>query len=317
MKVKFNLLLILVLISQFTYSQKSDMSKEQKDFMYSMKFEMTKDLFRKPEYDFKSQKIDIDKKYLKSNKTKESIITSIEYFEKNAKLEIKNEGNKKIEIQSDFPDNFIPEKHGVISIEIEESKLFGNNNTQLEPSKSGSTSFGLHVFHSNQLSFNSKFDENLTGEVFYSVKFITDYSTKRVSKKDIGKTVKLNESEYQLIDIFENKIVLKPNLDEKLTINDIKVKCINLDSTDEMELVSKTDPSWITSSLIDENIYQLFKENKDLTIETYKNKYSLEVLMDKSLSGKYFILEVAAPIKNDIILYEPIYGVNKIIKVKL
>ena len=41
------------------------------------------------------------------------------------------------------------------------------------------------------------------------------------------------------------------------------------------------------------------------------------LVMDTNLSGKYLVLEVPAPINNEVLLYEPIYGVNKIIKVKL
>lgn len=315
MKLRLNLLILIVLTSQFIHSQKSEMPKEQKDFMYSMKFEMLKDIFKKPEYDFKSRNLDIDKNFVKSNKTKESIISSIEYFEKNAKLEITNERTKKIKLQSNFPESFMPEKLNVISIKIEENKLFGNENIPLETLNASSTSFGINVTQSNQLSFDSKFDKNLTGEVSYRIKFITDYSSKKISKEDIGKTINLSESQYKIIDIFENKIVLKSNLKETLTINDLKIKCISLDKKGKMELFSE---NWsMSSSLIDEKIYQFFKENKELDIETCRNKFTFEKLMDDKLLGKYIILEVPAPIENEVILYEPIYGVNQIINVKL
>ncbi|QCE42765.1 hypothetical protein [Psychroserpens sp. NJDZ02] len=298
MKTKFNLLIFLILISQSIYSQKSEMPKEQKDYILSMKFEMTQDLFKKPKYDFKSQNLDFDKKFLKSNKTKESIISSIKHLEQNSKLEIKNERTKSIELRSSFPKNFVQEEFQVISIKIAETNLFGNNNIQ-----------------SNQLSFDSEFDKNLTGEVSYNVKFITNYSKEKISKIDIGKTIELSGNEYKIIDIYENKIVLKSNLDEKLTIDDIKVKCINLNKNGKMELVSDTFN--MSSSLIDEKIYKLFKDDKDLSLDNYKSNFSFETVMNEELIGKYIIMELPAPIENEIILYEPIYGVNEKITVKL
>ncbi|WP_165750581.1 hypothetical protein [Cellulophaga sp. Z1A5H] len=316
MKTKFNLLIFLILISQSIYSQKSEMPKEQKDYILSMKFEMTQDLFKKPKYDFKSQNLDFDKKFLKSNKTKESIISSIKYLEQNSKLEIKNERTKSIELRSSFPENFVQEEFQVISIKIAETNLFGNNNIPLKTMKSKSTSFnGLNIIQSNQLSFDSEFDKNLTGEVSYNVKFITDYSKEKISKINIGKTIKLSGNEYKIIDLYENKIVLKSNLDEKLTIDDIKVKCINLNKDGKMELVSDTFN--MSSSLIDEKIYKLFKEDKNLSLDNYKSNFSFETVMNEELIGKYIIMELPAPIENEIILYEPIYGVNEKITVKL
>lgn len=312
MKKKVYLLLILVFISQIIHSQKTEIPEKEKNLFYSFVFEKTKKLFKKPEYNFKSQKLELDRKFIKSNKPEDSIISSIKYFEKNSKLEIKNNS---IMLISNFPDNFISEDLDVISIKLEENKLFGNNNTPLKITKSESTTFGKNINKSNFLSFDSKFDENLKGEVSYRIKFITDYSFKKISKKDIGKTIKLSKNHYEIIDIFENKIILKSNLSDKSTIRDLEIKCISLDKNGEMELISEI-PS-ISSSLINQEIYHLLKKDKDLSIDIYKNKIPFEELMDDSLLGKYIILERPAPIDNEIILYQPIYGVNKIIKVKL
>ncbi|KAB1155137.1 hypothetical protein F7018_11700 [Tenacibaculum aiptasiae] len=314
MKFK-SFLLTLLFITHFIHSQQTEISEEQKDFIYKMKFDMTKKLFEKPKYNFKNQKLDLNKKLIKSNKTKKLIIESINFFEKNAKLKIINEKTKSINLVSNFPSNFVVENPNIISIELLELKLLGNNNTLLKTLNAESTSFGTYIIKSNQLSFDSKFDKNLTGEVSYRIKFITSYSSIKVSKKDIGKTIKLSNDEYKLIDLFENKLILKSNLNENSTINDLEIKCISINKKGTMELFSQNSPA--SSLLIKKEIYHLLKENKNFNIKVYKNKLPFQELMDNKLSGKYIVLELPAPIENEVILYQPIYGVNKTIKVKL
>lgn len=335
MKNQLSVICFVLLFIQNISSQETEKSEEEKDFIYMMTYEMTKELFKKSDYFYKSQKLEIDKNLIKSINSKETIISSIDSLDQNAKVFLKDGRAKYIVLESKFPSYFEPEKLDIISIKLSKNQLINKNNEVLNHINAESTSFsGLEVIKENQLDFSVQIDDKVSGTVSYQVKFITDYAIQKVSKNDIGSIIKLNNNEYELIEIFDNKIVLKPNLNENLTLSEINIRCINLDETGgnefipysykELKVLEQKDPKYKNAktlassiSLIDENIYNQFKQNKDLDIERFKKEISIKKLLDKTISGKYIIIETIAPLNNDVIFYEPIYGVNKIIRVEL
>ena len=323
-------LITLLFLSNLIFGQ----NKEVDNFWYTASYEMTKDLFKKSNNFYKIKKLDIDKTLIKPTSSTEEILRAINFLNNNGKLLLEKDQTKYLVFESELPEVFKTEKNEVYTFNLVKNNLQFENGSSLNLMDANSLSIGLNFSYRSQIESETNLEDKLSGTIVYQAKFISDYATKTISKKEIGTQFELNDKKYLIVDIFDNKLVIKPLSKELLDLESINLKTIVLDdkgenefvsfSYNELETLEKTNPKYkgaksfsSSVSLINENMYNEFKKDSGVNLEQFKKMISLEELKDPSLTGKYIIYELLAPIENDIIIYEPIYGISKTIEIKL
>ena len=175
---------------------------------------------------------------------------------------------------------------------------------------------------SNHISDSIKADSLCTGSATYKIKIITGYDSIRCNKKDISKIIKLNGVTYKIVTIMNNKVVLAI-LQDKGSLNELGV--VSFDSIGKSfvhhakfnnYLNAHSDSvAHIRSSVISGKSYDLIRSNPQMTFDEYKKG-----MPDYSKNEKhqnYIILETDSPLTNDFLIYSPIYGFEKLLKLKL
>jgi hypothetical protein len=117
----------------------------------------------------------------------------------------------------------------VAKIEVNESKLLTSDNMLIKISAGGGFGFGnefsikkkggeitkdvnrILINHQSQIYEVDNADSLIHGSVVYKASFLTDYIKIILSKKDISTTFIINDTEYVLVDILNNKVILEPN----------------------------------------------------------------------------------------------------------
>lgn len=310
--MKFKILIVLLFISSYIFSQK-EMSQETIDFYYGIRFDMYQDIFKPSKKEFEKRALNLDSKLRTLSISKEEAIANISAFGKNATVTLTDGDTKKVIVEGTYPEVLLNELF-VTYIAIGNHTLKGNNN---EPIKildfESSTTSGNQITISKQISSDAQYDQNASGSVTLTIRCITDYATAKINTSDVGKTIKLNNT-YKVIEIINNKLVLQLVSDEPLTHDDLNLNLISLDETGTQELVPTMG---VSTTFIDKEIYHLFKSNQIKTIEALKDKLPVESISNQTLKGKYIVKDLYTPIENDIMLYEPIYGIREEIEVKL
>jgi len=343
------MIIICIFFLSHSYAQKKEMTEEESEFVYHLLYDMNKGIFEKPIYAFKTEKFDLDKKFIKSKSSLNDILSSIDSLEENARISLeKVRYGYNIILETKFPSYFHEDEvNSIISLNVKESGLRNNSNELLEIMNGGGTSINtvlnyryedgketdlsyLSVHRQTQVKNSDSVIEPISGYLLYSVKFVTDYSFKRILIKDIGSSFTLNNTKYLVRDIFENKIVLE--VDSLYNNETADIQLINLGDENGTELVSypyfelvklaETDEKYknaksfsLLKMTIEKSMYNLFKSQPDITLEEFKEKFSKEELRNQDMTKELLILETSAPIGKGVILYEAIYGVDEEIRV--
>lgn len=302
---------------------------------YKFAYKLLKADFEKPRYKYKYEQIDNKKEFGKieiSNSEMESVFDSLQAT---SELHIdKTKYGEDLYLRAMFPENFTYNFHNLWRISkmtVKEYSLNNGSGHKLEIYKSGLTSFPTTPKKKNGKSYNRLFtsfqtrfkdsvavDSLTQGTVKFEICFVSDYNKIQLTKADISKQFRINNELFNLIDIFENKVVLEQINDQSCCT---KIQLLNMDSTNQIP-ITKNDPliynektksynesvnyASVGSLTLPKEIYHLFKENKEVTIEEY-------TLMEKEIEKKkeytkYIVLSSPAPINSKFIIYSPIYG---------
>lgn len=343
------IVLILMSFSLSMFSQKKEPSKEEKDIIYGITYETSKAIFKVPDFPFKkvNRKIDeIQKKVIQST---EVINSSVDTLISRGVLKLeKSKYGYNLLFSSRFPSCFKEnDEVSIVQFHPVTSKLFNLKKELIEIMNVGGTSFGgetllkfnngktinltfttLHKQDQINNAVNFKNNNELSeikGSVIYNIKFITDNSQVKLSQKDIGSTFKLNNIEYNLVDIINNVILIEI-VDLKNNDRKNEIHLVNYDeignvlvnySYQELEQLKKKNKKINDESAgfsdfkgnISKRIFEAFKTNPAITFEEYKKTFTIDDIIDEK--SKYIFIETVAPIKNGFILYEPIYGIDR------
>lgn len=302
---------------------------------YKFAHKILKADFEKPRYKYNYELIDNKKEFGRIELAKSEMESVFDSLQSSSELHIKKtKYGVNLYLRAKFPSNFNYNINGlwrIARITVKEYNLHNHSGQKLEIYKSGSTSFPTNPEKRNGMSYNrlcasfqTRFKDSIAvdsltqGTVEFEICFVTDYNKIQLTKDDISKAFTLNNKTFKLIDVFENKVVLE-QINDQSCCTDIQL--LNMDSTNRIPK-TKYDPlvynektksynepiryATVGSLTLPKEIYQLFKENPEVTIEEY-------TLMEKEIGKrneytKYNILTSPAPINSKFIIYSPTYG---------
>ena len=364
MKFKAQLITAFLLLFIFNHSNAQDreLSEEEIKMIYDIKYNMVGQVFLKKSSKFsKTKPLVLAERLVVTPFSKTEIINAVSYLEKNAKvavekgmfdLELKLSGNFPSTFKGEDPMKYRPKEF--IEINLLESNLTNSANEKVELQKYSSSNFKFfsqtkessdteigwgdkedYTIVENGIKFKNKeqIKQPITGSLSYEIKFLTGYEQKKISKKDIGTSITIQNTTYTIINIIDNKIVLDPPKGERVPINH-DIDLINLDATGENELVAysmvkimeltKTDPrykeansSMGSSFTISKDDYDFFNAHPNGTIEEYIAGTPIEKMMKRKDKENYHVYTTNGPIDHGVIFYAPIYEIKKVIKVKM
>lgn len=331
-------LLSVIFIGFISKIKAQQISEEEKNLYYEFAYFLTKDIFTEPKkYNYKTKKYNETEVFPKIDYTEKDLSIVTDSLQKFAKIEFDFD-RENVYLKSKFPSFFHPEtdfSSQVIDIEVLESNLINNKNSKINLVKGGGSGFGFSFFYQNindkeinknfitvnrqsQVENDDQFIASIKGSITYLVKYIVGYDKIELSSQDKGKTFILNNDEYTLIEVKNNRVLLAPkskNRNQKLKIivfhknkKDILVE----KPLTEMDDIS--DAIAISQGSINEDIYQVFKENPDITLEEFKRKINIEKLIHDEI--KYLYISTPFPIEEKFIIYTPIF-ITKEIKVNV
>lgn len=318
-KMKNILTFLSILIFFNSFSQ-------DKEFLYEIKYELSKEFNKNPDYDILTKKYEPEKIFTKSISKKEIIINSLNIFAENAKITIKKNDNNQIDLilDSKFSSDFVEKTYGLINLKSKKSNLLNPKMEEIRLSESFTNSFGSKYLKDSNTEFEYQTvinqsitlenkEVNLRGSVFYEISVLTDYSKLKLNKTNVGNTIELNGLKYELVEIRLNKVILK-KLYNNASENNIKLLIFN--KKNDLIVADKNSiNSSVSSEECDKNYYEFLSKNKDYTLTEFKKQNKFENIISKN--GLYLILSGVANIENDFMLYEPIYGVKKEFEVKI
>lgn len=342
------IVLILMSFSLSVFSQKKQPSKEEIEMIYKMTYHAGQEIFKTPDFPFKKVSSKANENSKKSIQSTEVINSSIDTLISRGVLKLeKSEHGYDLLFNSRFP-SYFKENDEITIIDFHPvlSKLFNSKKELIEIKNVGGTSYGseflfkLNNGKTSNLNFttlrkqdqlnnavdfknNNELSE-IKGSVVYNIKFITDQSEVKLSKKNIGTTFKLNSVEYKLVDIINNVVLIELVDWKNKEKNEIRL--VNYDemgnilvnySYQELEQLKKknkkiNDEKAGFSGLrgtINKRVFDIFKNNPQLTFEEYEKTFSIDDIINQE--SRYIFIQTIAPIKNDFVLYAPIYGVER------
>ncbi len=342
------IVLILMGFSLSMFSQKKQPSKEEKDMIYEITYNASKEIFKAPDFPFKkvNRKIgEIQKKPIQSVEVLNSSVDTL-ISRGVLKLEQSKYGYDLL-FSSRFPSYYKEnDEVGIVNFHPVTSKLFNLKKELIEIQHIGATSFGSEFLYkykngkevnlnfttlrkqdqiNNAVNFknNNELSE-IKGSVVYNIQIITDYAQVKLSQKDIGSTFKLNNVEYNLVDVINNVILIEAvdlNSNKKHKIQLVNYDeagnvLINYSDREVAELKKKNKKingeragmSDIRGD-ISKRVFDTFKVNPTMTFEEYKKMFTIDDIINEN--RKYTFIQTIAPIKNDFVLYEPIYGIDR------
>jgi len=330
--------------------------------IHTMKYLMVGQVFLKKSSKFsKSEPLVLSERLVVAPFSKTEINNAISYLQKNAKAVVeKGMFDIELQLKGAFPSSFKgedPMKYRpkeFIEINLLESNLTNSANEKVELKTYSSSNFRFfsnteesneteigwgdkedYTILENKIGFKDEdqIKQPITGNLSYEFKFLTGYEQKKISKKDIGTTITIQNTTYTIVNILDNKIVLSLPKGERVPINhDIDI--INLDATGKNELVAysmvklmelrKTDKryeeansSMGSSFTISKDDYDFFNEYPNATLEEYSAATPIEKVMKKKDKENYHVYTTNGPINHGVIFYAPIYEIKKVIKVKM
>ena len=236
--------ILFVIHSSILFGQKIDSTKTKQIEMYEkIMYGMNSTIFKKQNYYSK-----LDKNYQFPWKIKkyttDQLVKSLDTLVQNSTVEIKQGSfsNLILEFNSYFPTYIDSELSETFKLTIKNNQIKNLNSEIIKIDTDGSTGYGskfLSGFENeksysyNWITINKSFNirsevkkENLKGKVLFNAGFVTDYDYLKINKSQIGKTLRINELEFTVIDFFENKIIL----DFKQNIDDLKFSFVNIDN---------------------------------------------------------------------------------------
>lgn len=326
------------------FGQEIDSEKlKQIEIFERMTYEMNADVFKKNNY---YSKIESDYKFPWQDKkySSEQLKNALDSLAKNASINIKESSNLTLEFDSRFPTGINSELLDVFKLNLKSSQIKGPKGELVIIKKVGHTWFGSKFASGNKngkqysynwktvtKSFNVSTNEatkELKGELLFKASFIEGYDYVKINKSNIGASFTINNYEFEVIDFFENKVVLhfKNNVDNVnfsfVNVDDNGGKIAQIAYFDFVELKRKdasipADASPLpegTSTMYKEN-YKLFKSNPNLSFQEFKkivrpkfikimqSKNPREII-EKAWGAKYLIFSSTDKMQN-FFLYMP------------
>jgi hypothetical protein len=349
-RYKYPILFLIVIVLK-TMAQETKVYTNGDKFNY----ENIKSIFRKPIYESRVQTYNVQEILLgmNLNDTDKSVI--FDSLQTNGRLKIEKETKGfGLKLELKFPDlNNSPNNevsifnpfsnilYNIMKLTLIDSQIYNSVYQKIQVKKSSYINFGKRILQegndkhkkyklnpnyimmTNPLNDSIKVDSLMTGSANYKIRIITGYDSIRCNKKDIAKIIKLNGTNYQIVNVINNKVVLSILQDNKGFQTELDV--VSFDSIGKSlihnakfrdYLYAKSDSiAHIRYFVVSRKSYDLIKNNPQMTIYEYGKTISNYSMNEQR--PKYIILETDSPLKNDFLIYSPIYGFEKVLELKL
>lgn len=305
----------------------SNVFSQSNDDLLRFSYEMYKD-YKNPTLEkVKSIAYNPDITFIKSKYSKESLVTYIDFFITNAKISLEQKDKNQLDVllNSDFPTYYQEELFGIVNFKRKNSAITDSKGKEIKMANSNSNSMGGKIKENSNSELEYRSIENQTvaftnnanikGDITYELSFITDYSTQKLTKQDIGKTIVLNHLKYEVSEIAGNKIILKKLYDFKYDGN---IKILLFDKNKKLivsDNSNRAQNSLLFTGGIDSTYYNFISKNPNATFDEFKKYIKPENVMPKN--PEYIMLAAVSNLDNEFIIYEPEYNASKEFKVKL
>jgi len=304
LKMRTQILFLLVFISHSLFSQKMDESLlEEIEMFESILYTSKSSSFRQTILINQVNEGFVFPWNDKAKYSDKQLTNSLDSLNKNSILKLEQDeflGNRLI-YNSYFPRYIESELLDIFKIVITEVEIFNSSGEKVNVGRRNS------IFYGNKFSSGSKdgnaFSYNwktvnvsisiekqetigdLYGSTVFEAKFVSGYDYKKIDKSDIGSIIKLGNYNYKIVDIIHNNILLSTDGDFKEAYDIIKAVSIN-NMGDKIEAISIsefkkmkdnddniTEDNRVTKrkSTITNFDYLVFKEIPYISYDEYKS----------------------------------------------
>ena len=338
-------------------AQEIDSTKiKEIEMLEKMMYGINSEIFKKQDY---YSKLDKEFKFPWKDKrySPEQLNNALDSIAENSKIQV-NEGGFSslvLEFDSYFP-TYIKKVSDIFNLTIKSNKINNLKGKVAEIDKDGSVGFGSKFSSGYEdgksfsfnwktitKTFNIRSSENkkeLKGDVIFSASFILDYDFVKINKSNIGQSFMIGLFEFEVIDFFDNKVILHFKND----IGELRFSFFNVDNKgnkisqiplfnfEELKERNNKIPSDAYSlpegsQTISKTNYDLFKSNPKLSFDDYKkivhnkfveiiNSENQKEMVEKVLGTKYVIFSATDKMQN-FFLYLPGEYIEKEFKLTL
>ncbi|MEO0527186.1 MAG: hypothetical protein AAFZ89_08170 [Bacteroidota bacterium] len=268
-------------------------------------------------------------------------------LEKNAEISIENDGfqGNQLTLSSYLPEDQNNSIFTSYDLEIIKSEITNEKNDTIQIGGFKSRSFGYEQQCSSEdkkkvaelcktIEVNFAIPKleatALRGTLIWNGKFVSGYSYERITKNNRNIPIILNDLEFTVIDIIDNKIVISHKNKEDLLLNDLSF--INIDKNgNKIEAIPYSDylnskkrdslnelPRVANSRhTVQSYNYSVFKNNPDLSFNDYKKMIHKKILrilgsdnpkeMFKKEFGEHYVVISTVDIIENLYFYTPNY----------
>ncbi len=328
MKIKCILIIALFFGYQTAQSQDiNDLSEEEFQEMTMIVHEMFASMFKEKNYAFKEEAFEVED-FFEEIPEADEVKALLQIIKEKGKLKIE-EGDfgPELVFLAEVGEEFSNKLGHIDKIDFEETNLKDEKGQAIPLS-------GIYQNYSffEEFKYVARIDKeaykpssDFAGTATYHLQFLTGYDQKSLSKKDVGKTITLNNCSFKILEIIRNQIVLEPMCEDYPT-----VKLINYSSEnkvyssyawDELMEMQKKDPTINTdgsftqsSQTIDKSFYNVFKKNPKLSLKKFRKMLSPKEMERLSKQeSELLIVEHVAPIGDKFVLFTPTFQLEKVI----
>ncbi|WP_298506318.1 hypothetical protein [uncultured Maribacter sp.] len=283
--MKIYITIIIFNLSFSIFSQEMDAIKNNEIEQFA------KHLYEKSSYIFK--KVDIVPKenkdflfpWLKEFPSKDNLKKYLKILKENSTLEINSSiGTVQLQISSYLSEDENKDIFKLLDFVIIKSDLTNQENEKIKVGDYIGSSWGYdQKCHSKKIQTNSSLcktisssfkldvskEDKIAGELIVKARFISGYAYKEVTMNDINKPIILNDSEFKIINIINNTVVISQENSRSELLDGIGYFNINKNGY-RVESIG--------SSTICTYNYNLFKENPNLSLQDYSKKIHHKLL---------------------------------------
>lgn len=341
-KLIISLFAIAILFFQLANGQEIDStSLKQIEFFKKVTFGMGQELLKSRELQYKIKEDYLTPWDKLSKRSADNLRAGLDSIIANGTINIEKSHFSEANVVFKSKIEGIENLDDIFGIELIDHSLSDTNKSLLNVEKSARTNFGSisnsgikngepfsHNYRTIKSFFEieSKKDTNgISGKVKLLASFPSSYDKVLITPKDIGKQFNLGTKKYQVVNVFKNIIILKPDLKNENLERDFKF--VNLDSngneigqisyTELMKMNKGKDVEMlgVGTQTISERIYKIFVENPDISQQEFDtiidpivmqiyNAKDKKAERNKQLGQKYIAITNAGPVENCYLYFE-------------
>ena len=327
---------IILLLSVVSFAQENNtVDIEELNFMENHTYKINSELFKNQNYTIRIEDKEFEMPWKKETYSEKQLNQALDSIIDNASMKIAESfSSHSLVFKSYFPE-FIDKDKLPESLKLTiKSSSIKNKESLLDIQKDGFSNYGSiaavglkngEEYNKNWTTFDKKFSirptietEVFEGVVEFEIALASTYDYLKIEAEDLNKKLKIGNHSFTLVNIFNNAIVIA--FDDP--IDSIgKISFVNLNDKGQKITSSESNGDKTT---IFKNVYEMFKENPELTlveykkvmrpkfIEVSKNRDTMDEANERLFGSKYLVFSTFEELQNAYV-YIPRYN-SKVFK---